>query len=232
MTGTPHLTETPADALGELIRDNVIIDGRSFLIERPAETDRIIDHPAMRSAFAADEFLPYWADLWPASRMLARAILRGQWAPQTTALDIGCGLGLAGIAALAKGLRVTFSDCDRTALRFAAANARLNGFRDYELLLMDWRHPPVGRTFSLLLASDVCYEQRHIEPVVNLICELLAPDGTCLLTDPDRPPAALLRETLSARGLHWTTALMRAGEPGGERYKGTLYRITKAEPQR
>jgi len=227
---SPHLPETPLDALGPPIREQVIIEDRTFVITRPDESDQLLDNPAVRSAFAADEFLPYWADLWPAARMLAKAILREPWpagAPLPHALEIGCGLGLPGIAALARGLRVTFSDYDATALRFAADNARANGFDNFDLLQMDWRFPPRDRQFALILGSDLIYEMRNIEPLVHLIKTMLAPDGECLLTDQDRVPSHVLRDTLAAEGLPFTTQLMRAGEPGGRRVKGTLYRIRK-----
>lgn len=223
----PHLPETPVDALGEMVREKVLIEDRTFLIDRPKESDNLLDHPMMKSAFAADEYLPYWADLWPASRMLAKAIVRGEWPMGTVALEIGCGLGLPGIAALSKGLHVVFSDCDRTALRFAEANAKLNGFSDFELLPMDWRSPPGDRKFPLILASDLCYERRHVDPVTALVAQLLEPNGLCLMTDQDRPPSTYLREALSANGLQFTAEMMRAGEPGGNRYKGTLYRIRR-----
>ena len=86
--------------------------------------------------------------------MLAKAILREPWADhashasaRSTALEIGCGLGLPGVAALSVGLRVTFSDYDATALGFAADNARANGFLDFETLQLDWRYPPPERNF-------------------------------------------------------------------------------------
>src|SRR5437762_3813775 len=121
------LPETPWEALGPRIREKVVIDAHTFVMARPGESDKLLDHPAIRSAFAADEYMPYWADLWPAARMLAKAILRERWEPGRTALEVGCGLGLPGIAALSQGLHVLFSDYDATALRFAADNARLNG---------------------------------------------------------------------------------------------------------
>ena len=117
----------------------MIVEGRTFVIDRPGESDRLMEHPAVRAASAGDEYLPYWAELWPASRMLAKAILREPWQPGLEALEVGCGLGLPGIAALAAGLRVIFSDYDATALHFAAANARDNGFHDFRLLQLDWR---------------------------------------------------------------------------------------------
>src|SRR4051812_15002263 len=111
----PPLPETPWDALGPLVREDVFIEGRTYCIVRPGESDRLLDHPTVRSAFAADEYMPYWADLWPAARMLAKAVVREPWAPGLTALEVGCGLGLPGVAALSVGLRVLFSDYDATA---------------------------------------------------------------------------------------------------------------------
>jgi predicted nicotinamide N-methyase len=220
--------EIPPEALGPIARDQVIIDGRTFLIEHPGESDQLLDRPEVRTAFAADEYLPYWADLWPAARMLAKVVLREPWAPGLEALEVGCGLGLPGIAALAAGLRVTFSDYDLTALRFAAANARLNGFTDFRTLRLDWREPPAGLQVPVVLASDLIYEIRNAEPLAGVVKRVLAPGGVCLMTDQDRVPAHLLREALPAAGLMFTAQLVRAGEPGGRRYKGTLYRITHA----
>src|SRR5438270_11129964 len=125
---TPSLPETPLEAISDLVDENVIVEGRTFRISRPKDSDKLLDHPAVRSAFAADEYLPYWTELWPAARMLAKAIFHEPWMPAVEALEIGCGLGLPGIVALSRGLRVTLSDYDATALRFAAENARLNGF--------------------------------------------------------------------------------------------------------
>ena len=223
------MPETPLEALGEVVRETVYLDERSFLIDRPRESDKLLDHPAIRSAFAADEYMPYWADLWPAARMLAKVIVREKWpapgGPPLEALEIGCGLGLPGVVALSRGLRVTFSDYDATALRFAAGNAVRNGFDNFETLQMDWRYPPAGRHWPVVLASDLIYEMRNVEPIVLLIKQLLSPGGLCLLTDQDRVPSQVLRDTLAAEGMPFTTQAMRAGEPGGRRLRGTLYRI-------
>lgn len=219
------LPETPREAIGPVVDEEVYLEGRTFLIRRPAEPDRLLDHPSVHEAFARDEYMPYWADLWPAARMLAKAILRGDWLRGLETLELGCGLGLPGVAALSKGLRVAFSDYDATALNFAATNAQLNGFTEFELLPLDWRQPP-ARTFPLILASDLMYEERNVAPVVELLGKVLAADGLCLLTDQDRKPAPLLRQTLTAGGFRYTTQLMRAGQPG-LRVKGTLYTIQR-----
>ncbi len=222
---TPFLPVTPPDALGPIVREKVVIHGHTFLITRPDESDKLIDHPAIRAAFEADEYLPYWTDLWPAARMLAKMVLQEPLTPGTEALEIGCGLGLPGVAALARGLKVIFSDCDATALQFAADNARLNGFQDFRLLPMDWRQPPGGLRVPLILASDLIYELRHINPIIALLKRLLTPDGVCLLTDQDRLPPYNLREALEWEGFRFQTQVLHAGAPGGRRVRGTFYRI-------
>jgi hypothetical protein len=79
----------------------------------------------------------------------------------------------------------------------------------------------------VVLASDLTYEARHIEPLVALVRRVLLPGGLCLWTDQDRPPAGALRTALIDLGWPYTTKVVRAGEPGGQRYKGTLYRIQR-----
>jgi len=224
-TGFP---ETPWNSIGPLVKENVIIAGRAFVIERPSRSDHLLDDSSVQAAFSADEYLPYWTDLWPAARMLAKVILREPWTPGLKALELGCGLALPGIAALSQGLRVTFADYDRTALRFAAKNARANHFQDFDLLPLDWRYPPDDLAFPVILASDLAYELRNLAPLAALIKKALTPGGICLLTDPDRPLAPRLREELTFEGLKFTTEVVRAGEPGGQRTKGTLYRIGHA----
>ena len=122
----PRYHATPPEAITETLRETVFVGKHTFRIDRPADSDKLLDHPWVRSAYAADEYVPYWAQLWPAARMLAKVVVREKWETHPRplrVLEVGCGLGLAGIACLARGLAVTFSDVDETALTFAAANA-------------------------------------------------------------------------------------------------------------
>jgi predicted nicotinamide N-methyase len=219
----PLLVRTPDEALGAPVLERVVIGEHVFLIERPTDTEATLEPPGG----ALGRYMPYWVDLWPAARMLAKWIVRQRWPEGIQALEVGCGLGLPGVAALSMGLRVTFSDCDSSALKFASRNARLNGFTAFDTLHMDWSHPPQGVLYPILLASDLLYEERNVAPLVALIDRLLTDDGICLLTDADRVPSETLRRLLSERGLPFTTQTLRAGEPGGRRLKGTLYRITR-----
>jgi predicted nicotinamide N-methyase len=229
----PRIHATPPEAVAETVREAVFIGDYTFQIERPVDSDKLLDHPWVRSAYAADEYVPYWPTLWPAARMLAKVVVREPWKkyPQPVrVLEVGCGLGLAGIACLARGLNVTFSDVDETALTFAVANARLNGFTTgFRTMPIDFRAPPEDEQYPVVIGSDLMYEQRLVEPLVGLLRAVLAPGGICVIADPDRLAARVFKWKLEEAGYHVTAQFIRAGEPGGERTKGTLYRIRKWE---
>lgn len=220
--------------MAETTVETVFIDDYRFRIRRPIDSEKLFDHPWLRSAYAADEFIPYWATLWPASRMLAKVVVRERWesyAQPVEVLEVGCGLGLGGVACLARGLRVDFSDVDETALGFAADNARLNGFETFRTLPLDFRCPPDDRRYPVVIGSDLMYEERLVAPLVGLLDTVLAPGGVCLIADPDRLAARVFKWRLQEAGFEVVTELIRAGEPGGERTKGTLYRIQRPEPE-
>src|SRR4029079_11002921 len=82
----------PLAAIGDTIDERVLLGDAEFHMLRPAEPDRLLEHPAIVLAFAQDEYMPYWCDLWPASRMLAKTILQRQWDAGTPTLELGCGL--------------------------------------------------------------------------------------------------------------------------------------------
>jgi predicted nicotinamide N-methyase len=228
----PRFHATPPDIVAETVRETVFVGEYTFRLDRPADSDRLLDHPWCRSAYAADGYVPYWPTLWPSARMLAKAVLREPWEahPQPVrVLEVGCGLGLAGIACLARGLSVTFSDVDETALAFAAANARLNGYAGgFRTRLIDFRCPPGDARHPVVIGSDLMYEERMVEALVDLLDAVLAPGGVCLIADPDRMPARVFRWKLEAAGYAVIPEFARAGEPGGERTKGTIYRIRTA----
>ena len=227
----PTFVETPLAAIPDRQVERVIIDRFTFEVERPADSYSLLDDPVVLDAHERDEYMPYWADLWPASRMLAKAVAKEDWSKypksddKLKALELGCGLGVPGLTALACGLHVTFTDYDLTAVNFAAANARRNKLYDFKAIPLDWRHPPDDLRVPVILGADLTYETRNIDPLVKLILKVLLPGGICLLTDQDRTPAALLRDALEYAGLHYDQEVVRAGEPGGYRLQGTLYRI-------
>lgn len=165
--------------------ESITIDDWQFRLTVPAVPDAFLEDPQVQDANVRDDYMPYWSYLWPASVSMARAILSTAWPSDTKALEIGCGIGLAGLAALAKGMHVVFSDYDETAVQLAVRNAHQNGFSDCDGMVLDWRTPP-PMTYRLILGCDVVYEQKHHQPILDLVSSMLAADGQCWIADGGR----------------------------------------------
>jgi len=130
---------------------------------RPVSPDALLDE----DAFARDEFLPYWAELWPAATALAAAL------PDVAGLrvvELGCGLGLPSLVAAARGADVTASDWAEDAIELLRENAARNGLA-LRAEVRDWREPWPER-FDVAIAADVLYERRNVEPLLERLREL------------------------------------------------------------
>lgn len=162
--------------------------GREFELLGPANYDELLDSPEVARRFEQTEYMPYWAQLWPASLLLAEAV--AAWPPAgddpPRVLEIGCGLGLASLIMSHLGCRVLVSDQDADALAFVAESARRNGVPIPETRVLDWQRDQLGVTFDRIVASDVLYETRHLRPVAEFVHDHLEPDGFALVVDPNR----------------------------------------------
>ena len=167
----------------------VRVAGRDVVVVRPRDAAELIDE----EAFAHDEFLPYWAELWPSSLALARAVATTPPAGLRV-IELGCGLALPSIvAALCGAARVLATDWSEDALGFARLNAARNGAQ-VETRLLDWRCAEAAGEWDLVLCSDLLYERRNVEPLLALLLRL-APE--VLLAEPGRPHASAFLDRAS-----------------------------------
>ncbi|HEV7231531.1 MAG TPA: methyltransferase domain-containing protein [Bacteroidia bacterium] len=169
---------------------NFQISGRPLRLLRVTNTDELYAELVAKGeghADVKDERIPYWADLWPSALALAEEVFENEVIrPGSRVLEIGCGLGLPGIAAGLKGADVTLSDYMPEPLDFAASNWSLNLTSKPVLKVLDWRHPDSGMACDVLLASDVAYEKRSFAFLPGAFRRLLKPGGVVLLTEPNR----------------------------------------------
>lgn len=184
----------------------------------PATPDALLDTKEVQEANLRDDAMPYWATLWPAAEAMATILPQGPWPAGTEVWEIGCGLGLVGIAALQRGWQVHLTDYEPSALAAARYNAALNGFPDANVHRLDWRCPPDHKC-PVILACDVVYEARHHQPVLDLIDAMLTEDGCCWIGDPGRTPIVPFYQL--ARERPWEIAIRDAeGNPCGFPVRG------------
>ena len=173
-------------AIADPIEESVVVDGRVLHVLRPRDSEALLDE----DAFERDEFMPYWAELWPSALALARAVGARQWRGART-LELGCGLGVPAIAAALAGARVTATDWSPEAVRATEENAERNGAR-VEALVCDWARPEaiVARApWDVVLGADLVYESRNAVLLLELLPRLVDASGEVWLADPGRPPA-------------------------------------------
>ena len=161
----------------------VDLERREVSILHPANADDLISE----EDFVKDERLPYWADLWPSAKMLARSIVEEQGRGKRL-LELGCGSGLVSVAAVIAGFDVMASDYYADALLFTRHNVQRNvknaAIRTREV---DWRDLPKGLgRFDRVLAADVLYEPAHGDLIARAIYKTLADDGWATVADPGR----------------------------------------------
>jgi predicted nicotinamide N-methyase len=177
--------------------------GRDFRVWLPAVPDAFLDDPQVAEAHARDEYMPYWAYLWPASISLAEAVLRHPWQSGTRVVELGAGIGLVGLAALAAGCHVTFTDYDPLAVELALANARRHGFTQVAGEVVDWRSPPRW-SFPVIVGCELLYEDRNHEPLLAITCDWLEPNGIAWFGDSGRMRAERFCRLLPDYGLSYT----------------------------
>jgi predicted nicotinamide N-methyase len=205
----------------DTVLQDVDCGGLTVELLRVADVDTLLDR-LPKIQFRPDERLPYWADLWPSSLALAKYLWEAVDLQGVEVLELGCGLGLAGVAASRKGGVVTFTDYEADALAFTRYNAYRNGCQQAIVRHLDWHAPTLTRTYAALIASDVLYERANFHPLVQLLHTALQPDGQFILAEPNRPIARDFFRLLRDQGFQYARTTERV-EVSGEPCEVSIY---------
>jgi predicted nicotinamide N-methyase len=143
---------------------------------------------------------PFGAVLWPSARALWEWLAESdaRWeqvarAPQDAtvrAIELGSGVGfLSALLGARTQWNLTASDYEPAYEDYLNANCILQKSTHIPFVTLDWLQSPpkaLRQQFDLVIACDVFYDNDHLKSVPRIACELLKPNGTLLLADPER----------------------------------------------
>ena len=202
---------------------DVDVADESLSILKPRNSDDLISE----ADYVRDERLPYWADVWPSSLILAQRIANDAGGGRSL-LELGCGLGIVSISAMRVGFQVMASDYYEDALHFTRANAWRNLHREPAVRMVDWRALPSDLgTYDMIVAADVLYETVYAQLVAEALVAALAPGGLAIIADPGRVAVDQFIDTCTAKGLARIDRDTYPFVEGAIRQKITLFSIRR-----
>lgn len=164
----------------------------TFAVTRPQSVDALLD----LVMDDPEQNLPYWAEIWPSGIALATTLLQNpELVCERPTIELGSGIGITAAAALMAGANLTITDYSGESVLLAEITCLRAGQKIPHSRQLNWRdaNAPLlqdsDEQWPVVLAADVLYEQRDIEPVLDVLDRITAPDGIVILAEPGRRPA-------------------------------------------
>jgi len=171
----------------------VKIKGHDLRFYKPQSIDRFINPEDLMDDF------PLWAKIWEASVVLTQYMADLPVDPHRRVLELGAGLGVAGISAAALGHNVTLTEHNPDALNFLRANAAINHCKNATIQKLDWFEPQLEGHFDVIIGSEIVYQERAVDALGHLFQKYLAPQGKVVLSERVRATGASFFEKMSPR---------------------------------
>lgn len=126
---------------------------------------------------------PLWSKIWEATAALAGHMSTITVEPSRRILEIGAGMGVAGLSCTAMGHDVTVTEYNEDALNFARANAVLNKIDPSIVMKLDWNTPMVQGQFDYIIGSEVVFKESDFPGLYFLFQKYLKPGGRIILAE-------------------------------------------------
>jgi len=161
---------------------DLMILGRKFYYFLPSSIEPFINITSPMKNF------PLWAKVWPSSMVLADFMAAQPVDPKKQIIEIGAGIGIAGIVASAFGHNITITEYNADAMEFAGANACINGCSGIPIISMNWNEPQLTCRYDKIIGSEVIFREQDFIPIQKLFQSVLKPDGEIILVSEIRKP--------------------------------------------
>jgi predicted nicotinamide N-methyase len=183
----PTFLSTPSDPLISRFAPLASVAGRPDLSAFQAPDVFALWH-AWEAESGSQQDIPYWATVWPAALMLAEYLSQvRETVAGKTVLDLGCGGGIAGLAAVKAGAgRTIANDIDPVALWMAERNADANQVR-LETVCGDRLGTPPDPVWDVILAADMFYEKTMAARMLAWLKAARNNGSTVFIADAGRP---------------------------------------------
>lgn len=148
------------------------------------------------------DYPPYWLYCWPSSVVLAEwMVYQQEYIKGKLCIDLGCGLGFNTLVGQWLGAKVIGVDYSFEALTYAQKNAYINEISQLGWVAMDWKNPAFyNNPASYIFCSDIIYDEKAVEPVLELYEALLAEDGIIWIADQRREAYPVFLDALKDSG--------------------------------
>jgi len=171
------------------------IENKNFVFFLPKDLTPFIKEGAL------SEF-PLWAKVWEGAIVLASYIYELDLDVPKSFLEIGAGIGVVGIIIASLGHKITITDYDEDALKFALANAckNLDSEKKESVTVKrcDWKQPQLeGERYDYIVGSDILYREEDFDPILRLFNTYLKPTGEVILAEGIRKSSLMFLDKLS-----------------------------------
>jgi predicted nicotinamide N-methyase len=183
----PYTTQLPSDGVMAKLAPMQPVPGCGSIVAHQSE-----DLYSLWEAWEAESGrecpTPFWAIAWPATMVLARHLLKNaDLVKNKRVLDIGCGGGVACIAAALGGAsRVIANDIDPAALIIADRNFAANNVT-VETCNRNLTNETNDIEADLLLVSDLFYHRSSSEALLTYLHRAQKRGSIVLIADSNRP---------------------------------------------
>ncbi len=183
--------------------------------------------PAEREESA--DRISFWWGLTSAAVALSRHLATMVDLRDERVVELGCGLGLAGVTAGLLGASVTFTDYMPEALEFAWKNCHLNGvdMARTQFVQLDWESPYDLKDYTMVIGSEIAYDYFTHSALIKLMEVLTAPGGRILLAERKRLAVSRFVGRLIDRGFSSTETRSVIDDPGLPSQEVTIFAIER-----
>lgn len=163
------------------------LNTRDIIINYSDNLDGLFDEMTDED-FGEDERFPYYINIWESGPVLSKWLLENvDNLDKMTAIELGSGTGVAGIALATSGCRVIFTDYEEYSVKLCRRNAEQNGITNSSYLVADWRKfPEINEKINIVLCSDLLYENKQVIPLFSVTKSFIKKGSTVYISDPGR----------------------------------------------